>query len=89
MVAGPPGWGLGVGLTPNLSSMTKAKGHSSGVAENLSDEGFMTFCSESQKKAAAPISLLTTRQTISIGTWNIRTMYETGKTAQVPKEMNT
>ena len=31
--------------------------------------------------------LLSTRQIINIGTWNVRTMYETGKAAQVAREM--
>ncbi|VDP23653.1 unnamed protein product [Schistosoma margrebowiei] len=31
--------------------------------------------------------LLTTRAKISIGTWNVRTMWETGKTSQIATEM--
>ena len=31
--------------------------------------------------------LLSTRTTISVGTWNVRTMWETGKAAQVAAEM--
>ena len=34
-----------------------------------------------------PITLLSTRKTLNIGTWNVRTMYEAGKTAQVTAEM--
>ncbi|VDO57651.1 unnamed protein product [Schistosoma margrebowiei] len=31
--------------------------------------------------------LLTTRAKIFIGTWNVRTMWETGKTSQIATEM--
>lgn len=36
----------------------------------------MTPSSESQ-------TIITTRTTINVGTWNVRTMFETGRTAQV------
>ena len=41
---------------------------------------------ESRKAATKPTTLLTTRK-ITIGTWNVRTMYEAGKMAQVSAEM--
>ena len=47
----------------------------------------MTQGSESRKEAARPTPLLTPKTTVKIGTWNVRTMYETGRTAQVAKEM--
>ena len=34
-----------------------------------------------------PTTLLSTRKNLNIGTWNVRTMYEAGKTAQVAAEM--
>ncbi|XP_028649227.2 LOW QUALITY PROTEIN: uncharacterized protein LOC114645554 [Erpetoichthys calabaricus] len=46
----------------------------------------MTLEGESQKEAIEPTNLLSTRRTL-IGTWNVRTMYETGKMAQVAAEM--
>jgi len=46
----------------------------------------MTPCSESREEATRPTFLLSTR-TINVGTWNVRTMYETGKTNQVAAEM--
>ena len=49
--------------------------------------GSMTCWSESQKEASGPTTLLSTKTTINIGAWNVRTMYETGKTAQVAAEM--
>ena len=49
----------------------------------------MTPGSESQAhlEAARPTTIISPRTTTTIGTWNVRTMYETGKTAQVATEM--
>ena len=44
-------------------------------------------CSESWKEAARLTPLLTPRTLARLATWNIRTMYETGKTLQVAREM--
>ena len=46
-------------------------------------------CGEScgHTEATGRIPLLSTRTTITVGTWNVRTMWETGKTAQVAAEM--
>ena len=41
--------------------------------------GRMTRCGESRKEATMPMTLLSTRKTLNIGTWNVRTMYEAGK----------
>ncbi|RXN14088.1 endonuclease-reverse transcriptase [Labeo rohita] len=49
----------------------------------------MKQSSESQKEAVRPIPLLTPRKPTRIATWNIRTMYELGRTAQIAKEMKT
>ncbi|KAK7107318.1 hypothetical protein V1264_015265 [Littorina saxatilis] len=43
--------------------------------------------SQSNPEAVRPTTILTTRTTTTIGTWNVRTMYETGKSAQVAAEM--
>ncbi|XP_056017425.1 craniofacial development protein 2-like [Ostrea edulis] len=47
----------------------------------------MMLCNESRKEAAGLTPFLTPRKTIRLATWNIRTMYEAGRTAQVAKEM--
>lgn len=47
----------------------------------------MTQCSESREEAAPPIALLTSKKTLRLGNWNVRTMYEAGKTAQIANEM--
>lgn len=49
----------------------------------------MTHSGESQThlEATLPKTILSTRAIITIGTWNVRTMYEAGKTAQVAAEM--
>ena len=48
----------------------------------------MTRTGESPREASEPTTLLTTKAKTRIGTWNIRTLYETGKTAQVCREMH-
>ncbi|XP_013780381.1 craniofacial development protein 2-like [Limulus polyphemus] len=45
----------------------------------------MTWTGESLWEASSPTSLLTTKA--RIGTWNTRTLYESGKSAQVASEM--
>ena len=47
----------------------------------------MTCTGESPREASVP-ALLTTRIKTRIGTWNSRTLYETGKSAQVRQEMH-
>ena len=49
--------------------------------------GRMTCCGDSRKEATMPMTVLSTRKTLNIGTWNVPTMYEAGKTAQVTAEM--
>ena len=56
--------------------------------EGLSSRRCMTSCREGRKEAATLTTLLTTRKTLNIGTWNIRTMFESGKTLQVAGEMH-
>jgi len=51
--------------------------------EGLSSRRCMTSCRENRKEPATLTTLLLTRKTLNIGTWNIRTMFESGKTAQV------
>ena len=50
----------------------------------------MKCTGESPREAGVPTTLLTTKTKTRIGTWNIRfrTLYETGKTAQVCREMH-
>jgi hypothetical protein len=47
----------------------------------------MTPCNESQEEAVGLIPFLAPRKIVRLATWNVRTMYETGRTAQVGKEM--
>ena len=49
--------------------------------------GSMTRDGQSRKEAVLPTTILSTRATTKIGTWNVRTMYESGKPAQVANEM--
>ena len=48
----------------------------------------MNVLSESRDAARnTKCGLLTPKHSLNIGAWNVRTMYETGKTAQVVNEM--
>lgn len=91
------GGGLGVGLAtpprkthPATETPTKNQQENSALgSEGSSTRIMMTPCSESRKtlEATRPIfPLLSTRAT-NIGTWNIRTMWETGKAFEVAAEM--
>ena len=46
----------------------------------------MTPCSESRKEATSPIPFLSSKKISKIGTWNVRTMFETNKAAQIARE---
>ena len=48
----------------------------------------MTQAGETLREASAQITLLTAKSKTSIRTWNIRTQYEAGKSAQVSREMH-
>ena len=58
------------------------------VEEGSSRVESMTCTGESPREAGVPTTLLTTKTKTRIGTWNIRTLYETGKSAQVCQEMH-
>ncbi|XP_061176179.1 craniofacial development protein 2-like [Saccostrea echinata] len=48
----------------------------------------MTLVDESQLEVHKPKSLCTPKDNIYIGSWNVRSMYVTGKTAQIEQEMD-
>ena len=47
----------------------------------------MTRHDQSRREVVQPIPLLTPKLTSTIGAWNVRTMYSTGRTAQIAAEM--
>ncbi|KAK7010213.1 craniofacial development protein 2 [Biomphalaria glabrata] len=47
----------------------------------------MTCTSESPMEASTPTNLLTTKPSTRIGTWNIRTLYDSGRINEVASEM--
>ena len=49
--------------------------------------GRMTRQRQSQKDPRQLISLLSPRHTIRISTWNVRSMYQTGKTSSIAEEL--
>ena len=86
--------GVGIGLTtpsykkePVTETATKTF-EDDLVEEEPSLAEPMTPAGESPREAGVPTTLLTTKNKTRIGTWNIRTLYETGKTAQVCSEMH-
>ena len=58
------------------------------VEEESSRVQLVKCTCESPREAGVPTTLLTTRTKTRIGTWNSRTLYETGKSAQVRQEMH-
>ena len=56
-------------------------------SEEISSESYMTPSGETLPGARRPVPLLSMKVTTKIGTWNVRTMYETCKAAQVANEM--
>ena len=48
----------------------------------------MTHCSESNREGTMPTNLLNTKSASILGTWNVRTMYQSSKAAQIAKEMH-
>ena len=68
----------------------KPENHSFGEDGPLARRS-MTRNSESQSnlEAVKPTTILSTKATTRIGAWNVRTMYEAGKTVQVAAEMHT
>ena len=95
---GPPGWRLGVGpTTPPLKKhlvtetaiMYPNPQGPMGISSQATELGSMTAPSESPPREAMSSrrSFLGPKTVIRLETWNVRTMFETGKTAQVTKEM--
>ena len=87
---------MGEGLaTPSRQTTTATKTQTRILTDNsvLGEDGppvggTMMPGSESQLlEAARQTAIISTRTTLTIGTWNVRTMFEAGKAAQVAVEM--
>ena len=95
---GPPGWGLGVGPTTpprtnfqvtETATMNSNPQGPMEISSKAPELGSMTAPSEnpSQEAMSSRRSFLGPKSMVRLATWNVRTMFETGKTAQVTKEM--
>ena len=74
----------------SLKNANQKKNNSNHLNSALALEGIiMTSHDESRvpSEVMRPMHLLTTRATIFIGTWNVRTMWETGRVFQISAEM--
>ena len=86
--------GVRIGLTtPFYEKETVTETATEALEANLVEEEsscaeLMMCTGESPREAGAPTTLLTTKTKTRIGIWNIRTLYETGKSAQVCQEMH-
>ena len=86
---------LGLGLTAPSRKKTIVT-ETSINANNLGDRaeagqphGSLTVASESRKEAGSPTAeALHPKRTTRIGTWNVRTLYQTGKLSQVVREFD-
>lgn len=74
-------------LHPTETLTSKSKTESVLGEDEPPAEGLMTPDGESRKEATQPMTILLSRATLNIRTWNVRTMYKAGKTAQVAKEL--
>ena len=97
MHPGHQGWGLCSGLrthsfktssitqtpTRNLQGNSALGEDGSPAGDRMKLGGESRICLETQE----PMALVSTRTTITFGTWNVKTTFEAGKTAQVAAEM--
>ncbi|KAH3832681.1 hypothetical protein DPMN_105974 [Dreissena polymorpha] len=76
---------MGVGLaTTTREQATNGAGSEADQATGLMKNG-----DQSPKDVPTPIAeLLTLKRWIRVGCWNVRTLYQTGKLAQVVSELN-
>ena len=93
---GPPGWGLDIGLTSLFQKISYVMETATeeidttgcnGLPESSQDT-YMNVSGESRKETNdRKMEVLSAKTKTRIGFWNVRTMFETGKLAQVTAEM--
>jgi len=89
----PSRLGVGTGLTTHYRKKTYVTETSTStqdidlVERESSDTETMTCAGETRQETNSLTTLLTTKSKIRLGTWNIRTLYESSRCAQVNREM--
>ena len=87
-------WGLDAGLTTQswknrpVTETATTNPENNLAPEESSPVEPMMRAGESLREASAQTTLLTAKSKTRIGTWDIRTLYEAGKSAQVSREMH-
>ena len=69
-----------------IVTKTSAKGTLLNLGEGGPPGESMTPCSESRKETTSPIPFLSSKKISKIGTWNVRTMFEANKAAQIARQ---
>ena len=83
---GPPSWGLVVGLaTPShkIFRVTETE-ISTMINQPVRSDG----CERQRMTPKPPMKLFSSKTCVKVGQWNIRTMHETGKCAQVISKLH-
>ena len=88
------GLGVGPATLPRKNSLateteTREKTAPGGRREAVQATGLMKDGDQTRKEVFNPMAdLLTPKTFINIGCWNVRTLYQTGRMAQVLQEMH-
>ena len=95
---GPPGWGFGLGLTPpsqkkyyvteTQTTVTTTFTILGGDGDSATTTEWMMSRGESRKEAPGQMPPSSAKNSLRIGSWNVRTLYEAGKCKQAINEMH-
>ena len=75
-------------ITETQDTLSTQREASPLTVRNFNAVDNMTQVDESREEVHRPMSLCTPKDNLYIGSWNVRSMYITGKTAQIEQEMD-